>query len=92
MAFVVYFHELMTLFLDGFTKNPFDKYHRDQRMRRIQPKLTILKHFIELFIDYTLQKCLFILLMLLLCFQVDENIAVKDYNEPVDIVLENTIC
>ena len=33
----------------------------------------------------------FMFLTLLLCFLVGENIVVKDYNDPVDIVLKDTI-
>ena len=60
-------------------------------MGRNQPKLTLLELFIELFLGYTLQKGLIMLLMLLFYFRVDENIIVEDYNEPVDIVPEDTI-
>ena len=60
-------------------------------MKRIQPKLTPLELFIDLFLDYTLQKGLIMLLLLVFCFRVGENIIAKDYNEPVDIIFEDTI-
>ena len=41
------------------------------------------------FLGYTLHS--FMLLMLLPFFRVDENIINEDYNEPVDIVSEDTI-
>ena len=60
-------------------------------MRITQTKLKLLELFIRLFLGNTLQKVLSMLLMLVLCFRVDENAIVKDYNKPVVIVFEDTI-
>ena len=60
-------------------------------MKRIQPKLTPLELFIDLFLDYTLQKGLIMLLLLVFCFRAGENIVAKDYNEPVNKIFEDTL-